>query len=213
MSGLGSVAPCWGGMDTAPRNPRPGRRRRADPDGLSDEALIAGMAAGDEGAGAAFVRRQERRVFGIALAITMDRSTAQDVAQEALLRAWRHAAVFDPRRASATSWLSAITRNLAIDALRLLRATPADPEDVVWLRLRADGPAPEDQAVQADLVGRVRAALQAVPTEQRRALVRSAYYGQSAVEIAEAEGIALGTAKSRIRLGLARVRQILAAEE
>jgi len=189
---------------------RPGQMRSAD--ALADEALVAGMAAGDEGAGAAFVRRHQRRVFGIALAITMDRGTAEDVAQEALLRAWRHAAVFDPRRAAVTSWLATITRNLSIDALRVRRAVPAGPDDAVWLGLQ-DGlpsePTPETAAVHADAIGRVRAALQSVPVEQRRALVRSAFYGQSAAEIAAAEDIALGTAKSRVRLGLARVRDTL----
>src|SRR6185437_14485024 len=162
-----------------------------------------------------FVRRHQRRVFGIALSITMDRATAEDVAQEALLRAWRHAAVFDPRRAAVTSWLATITRNLAIDALRLRRAAPAGPDDAVWLGLAGGpggGPAPEAAAVQAEAVDRVRTALQSVPVEQRRALIRSAYYGQSAAEIAAAEGIALGTAKSRVRLGLARVRDALGGE-
>jgi RNA polymerase sigma-70 factor (ECF subfamily) len=170
------------------------------------------MAAGDEPAGAAFVRRHERRVFGIALAITMDRSTAEDVAQEALLRVWRHAAVFDPRRASVTTWLSTITRNLAIDALRLRRSVPAGPDDAVWLDLDNDIVAPEAHAVHADAVGRVRSALRELPVEQRRAVVRATFYGQSASEIAAAEEIALGTAKSRVRLGLARVRHVLSVE-
>ncbi len=181
--------------------------------GASDEALVAGMAAGDERAAAAFVQRHERRVFGIALAVTADRATAEDVAQEAFLRAWRHAAVFDPRRAPATSWLSTITRNLAIDALRLRRAVPLDPDDAVWLELDTDGPTPESQAEHAVAVDRVRAALRTVPVDQRRALVRSAFYGQSATEIATAEAIPVGTAKSRIRLGLSKVRELLGGEE
>lgn len=189
-----------------PLHGRTRRRQAIDLDTVSDEALVAGMAAGDEDAGAAFVRRHERKVYGIAVAVTMDRSTAEDVAQEAFLRAWRHAAVFDPRRAPAAAWLSTITRNLAIDALRLRRATPVDPDDAVWLDLGVDERAPDAQAVHADAVDRVRGALRTVPVEQRRALVRSAFYGQSASEIAAAEGIALGTAKSRVRLGLARVR-------
>ncbi len=200
-------------MDAAPKNGRLRRRRQSNDPGLvSDEALVAGMASGDERAGAAFVHRHERRVFGIALAITANRSTAEDVAQESFLRAWRHAAVFDPRRASATAWLSTITRNLAIDALRLRRAVPVDPADAVWLELGNSEPAPEARAVHSDAVDRVRAALLAVPVDQRRALVRSAFYGQSAAEIAEAESIALGTAKSRIRLGLAKVRDLLGGE-
>ncbi len=171
------------------------------------------MAAGDERAAAAFVQRHERRVFGIALAITADRATAEDVAQEAFLRAWRHAAVFDPRRAPATSWLSTITRNLAIDALRLRRAIPVEPDDAVWLELETGHKTPEAHAEHGVAVDRVRAALRAVPVDQRRALLRSAFYGQSATEIATAEAIPVGTAKSRIRLGLAKVRDVLNGEE
>ncbi len=170
------------------------------------------MAAGDERAASVFVERHQRRVFGIALAITSNRSSAEDVAQEAFLRAWRHAAVFDPRRAPATSWLSTITRNLAIDSVRLQRAVPMDRDDAKWLEIVNDTVAPEAHAEHAVSVDRVRAALSTVPMDQRRALVRSALYGQSATEIAEAEAIPLGTAKSRIRLGLAKVRDLLAGE-
>jgi RNA polymerase sigma factor (sigma-70 family) len=206
-------APCLSEMEPVPNVRRKRRPRRwSEISDASDEALVAGMAAGDERAAAAFVQRHERRVFGIALAITSNRSTAEDVAQEAFLRAWRHSAVFDARRAPATSWLLTITRNLAIDSLRLQRSVPIDPDDSVWLEMESNSVVPEAQAEHADAVGRVRAALRALPVDQRRALVRSAFYGQSATEIADIESIPLGTAKSRIRLGLARVRDILNRE-
>jgi RNA polymerase sigma-70 factor (ECF subfamily) len=188
------------------------RRRWRDTQGASDEALVAGMAASDPRAGEVFVRRHQRRVYGIALAITSNPSTAQDVAQEAFLRAWRHAAIFDPRRAAATAWLATITRNLAIDALRLQRSVPVDPDDPVWAGTATEDGVTESSALRSDSVERVRAALRALPEEQRRALVRSAFYGQSATEIAEVESIAVGTAKSRIRLGLAKVRGTLDEE-
>ena len=69
------------------------------------------------------------RVFGLAYSMTSDAGVAEDVAQEAMIRVWRHAPVFDPRRGSVTSWVLTITRNLAIDALRLRRAVPTDPDD------------------------------------------------------------------------------------
>jgi RNA polymerase sigma factor (sigma-70 family) len=201
-------------MELVPNDRRLRRRRRwSEIRDASDEALVVGMASGDDRAAAAFVERHERRVFGIALAIAANRATAEDVAQEAFLRAWRHAAVFDPRRAPATSWISTITRNLAIDSLRLQRSVPIDPDDSVWLGIDNNQVVPEAQAEHADAIERVRAALRAIPVDQRRALVRSAFYGQSASEIAEAESIPLGTAKSRVRLGLSRVRDLLAGEE
>ncbi|HXW79876.1 MAG TPA: sigma factor, partial [Acidimicrobiales bacterium] len=86
--------------------------------GVSDDALLAGMAVGDERAGVAFVRRYQRRVYGLALSMVGDPVLAQDIAQEAFLRAWRHALVFDRRRASVGTWILTITRNLAVDALR-----------------------------------------------------------------------------------------------
>ena len=103
--------------------------------GVSDEALLAGMAVGDQSAAVAFVRRYQRRVFGLAHSMTGDVGVAEDVAQEALIRVWRHAPVFDPRRGSVTSWVLTITRNLTIDALRLRRATPNHgPDCCPWCR-------------------------------------------------------------------------------
>jgi RNA polymerase sigma-70 factor (ECF subfamily) len=184
-------------------------RRRSEIRAASDEALVAGMATRDFRAAEVFVQRHEQRVFGIAMAIASDRATAEDVAQEAFLRAWLHAAVFDPRRASAQAWLSTITRNLAIDALRLQRATAVDPNDAIWLESDSRAVTTEDQTERSMAVDRVRHALSRVPVAQRRVLVRSAFYGQSAAEIADAEAIPIGTAKSRIRLGLSKVRDIL----
>jgi RNA polymerase sigma-70 factor (ECF subfamily) len=79
--------------------------------------------------------------------------------------------------------------------------------------LRAQGAEPVDTAIVADDTDRVRAALRLLPDEQRRALLLAAFYGLSAREISETESIPLGTAKSRIRLGLRRVRSLLNLDE
>src|SRR3954452_18758391 len=86
------------------------------------------MAAGDPEAAAAFVRRFQRAVFGLALTVLGDRAAAEDGAQEVFVRAWRSAATFDGRRGSVLGWLLGITRNAAIDVLRLKRAEPVDPQ-------------------------------------------------------------------------------------
>ena len=65
---------------------------------VSDDALVAGLAAGDQDAASAFVRRFQRRVFGLARTIVTDDRAAEDIAQEAFVRAWKHAAAYDPRR-------------------------------------------------------------------------------------------------------------------
>jgi RNA polymerase sigma-70 factor (ECF subfamily) len=167
---------------------------------------------GDEAAGIAFVRRYQRRAFGLALSIVNDSDLAEDVAQEALVRAWRHAPVYDSRRASVTTWVLTITRNLAIDALRMRRAVPIDPDDIINLGMISTDPDPGEQAQRSDASARVRVALAGIPLEQRRALVLSAFYGLTAEEISRQEAIPLGTAKTRIRAGLGKVRSLLAAD-
>jgi RNA polymerase sigma-70 factor (ECF subfamily) len=186
----------------------------ATSDGLSDESLLAGLGAGDRRAATAFVRRFERRVYGLALTVVGDPALAEDVAQEALTRAWRHAQAYDPRRGAVATWLLTITRNLAIDAIRMRRSDPRSPGDLADLLGAGDGPegGPAEAAVASDEGSAVRAALQALPAEQRRALVLSAFHGRTAREIAELERIPLGTAKTRIRAGLMRLRGAMAAE-
>jgi RNA polymerase sigma-70 factor (ECF subfamily) len=178
-------------------------------DGSSDEALLAGMASGDSRAATALVRRYQKRVFGLAYSVVGDVATAEEVAQEALLRVWRHAAVFDARRGAVSSWVLTITRNLAIDALRMRRSTPVDPDDFVMMTQMSHENSPEDAAMVADGAPAVRAALASLPDEQRRALVLAAVYGRTAVEISESEQIPLGTAKTRIRAGLQKMRAAL----
>ncbi|HEX6336083.1 MAG TPA: sigma-70 family RNA polymerase sigma factor [Jiangellaceae bacterium] len=95
---------------------------------VSDESLLAGMAAGDVGAAATFVRRFQARVYGLALAVVGIAPDAEEVAQEAFMRAWRHAGNFDPRRGRVSTWLLTITRNVAIDKLRVRR----DLSGIAW---------------------------------------------------------------------------------
>lgn len=179
---------------------------------LSDEALLAGLAAGDVPTSAAFVRRHQARVYGLALGILGDRAAAEDVAQEAFVRAWRHAGAYDARRGTVVAWLLRITRNLAIDTVRLRRADVMDPAVLCALDVATKASDVEDAAVTADTTSRVRDALSSLPVEQSRALVLAAFCSQTAAEISRAEQIPLGTAKTRIRLGLRKVRDRLAQD-
>ncbi len=180
--------------------------------GLTDEALLAGVAHGDEEALVAFVRRYQKRVFGLALSLIGDASAAEEVAQEALIRVWRHAPVFDARRGSVTTWVLTITRNLSIDALRLRRAVPTDPDDFLAQGLISSEGLPEESALAGDSVPALRTALAALPIEQRRALVLAAVYGRTAAEISESESIPLGTAKTRIRAGMSKLRATMTSQ-
>ncbi|MBO0715535.1 MAG: RNA polymerase sigma factor, partial [Acidimicrobiales bacterium] len=117
------------------------------------------------------------------------------------------------RRGSVVTWLLSITRNLAIDSLRLRRTTPIDPEELLGLAASPTADAPDEAAVRADEISRLRGAFAGLPPEQRRAVMLAAFYGRTAEEIGETEGIPLGTAKSRIRAGMSKLRADLTQEE
>jgi RNA polymerase sigma-70 factor (ECF subfamily) len=198
-------------VDTAVRPGEPEGPR--GPDALNDEALLAGLAGGDAEAARSFVRRYQGRVYGVAVSVLGDRAMAEDVAQEAFLRAMRRADAFDPRRGTVAAWLLRITRNLAIDRLRLRRPDPVAPRTLAALDVAGGGLSVEDTAVVSAAAARVRAALRDLPAEQSRAVLLAASYGHTAEEISQLENIPVGTAKTRIRLGLRKVRALLADGE
>ena len=173
----------------------------------SDEALLAGLATGEREPAAAFVRRFQARVYGLALTIVRDRGIAEDVAQQTFARAWRHAETYDPRRGRVAPWLLTIARNLAIDATRLRTPEPVDPEAVAS-HIELAGRQPEPMGVEPppDERKQLREAISALPAEQRRALVLSAYLGRTAQQISELDGVALGTVKWRIRTAMLKLR-------
>lgn len=180
---------------------------------VSDEALLAGMAANDAEAATAFVERFQRRVFGVALTIVGDPRTAEDAAQEAFARAWKHAAAFDARHGSVATWLLTITRNASIDMVRVRRTVATPPETFAALDERDWGADPADRNLASDDARRLHAALRHLSDEQRRAVMLAGLYGYTAREVAELEAVPLGTAKTRIRTALIRLRGMLVDEE
>lgn len=173
--------------------------------GPSDQSLIAGIASGDATAVTTLVRRYQARVYGLALRVTDDHGMAEEVAQDAFVRAWRYAASYDARRGPVASWLLTIAHNVSMDALRRRRDYPVDPE---LLRQTQQRSVPEERGYEQ--VEPVLAGLRSLPAEQARPIMLAALYGLTAREIAEREGIPLGTAKTRIRRGLGRLRVALA---
>jgi RNA polymerase sigma factor (sigma-70 family) len=179
---------------------------------LADDALVAGLAVADDDAATAFVRRFQAKVFGMAVSVTRDPALADDVAQEAFLRAWRSASTYDSVRGSVAAWLLTITRNVAIDAVRARRATPSEDDELDRLLQSTLGAGPskdvtgEAAATNVD-AARVVTRLRAIPSDQARAVVLAVFGGCTAEEIGVREGIPLGTAKTRIRTGLRRLRQ------
>ena len=178
---------------------------------LPDESLLLAMCRGDEEATVAFIRRFQRRVYGVALAVLGDAGLAEDVAQQSMERAWRHGATYDARRGGVGTWMATIARNLAIDVARTRRPQPVDPAEL--LLCCSTAPGPEERALRDETTRRVRAALRALPAEQGRALVLAGLIGLSASEVARAEGIPLGTAKTRIRAAMGRLRAGMAIAE
>lgn len=177
-------------------------------DRLPDDALVAGLAAGDSDVAVAFVRRFQHKVFGVAITVTRDEQLAEDVAQQTFVQAWRHAQVYDSRRGSVCAWLTAIAHNLSIDALRSRRSLPMDPGDLAPL-LDAVTRTPEQQAIADETSAEVRRAIAALPVDQARAVVMAGIYGMTAQQVADAEDVPLGTAKSRIRTAVGKLRTAL----
>jgi RNA polymerase sigma factor (sigma-70 family) len=151
------------------------------------------------------VRRFQRRVYGLALTMLREPDLADEVAQETFVRAWRHAATYDPRRGTVAAWLLTIARNAAIDRARLRPVTPTDP-DVIAAQLDTAEQGSLPDVAERD---RLRRAVATLPDDQRRALVLAVYAGKTAREISELERLPLGTVKTRIRTAMLKLRETL----
>jgi len=175
---------------------------------LSDEALVALVARGDENALAELYDRVSRIAFGLALRVLRDERHAEDAVQEAFLQVWRNAATFRAERAKASTWILTLVHRRAVDLVRREERRQADPldddaslgqaseqtEEAAWLRFERE---------------RVQSALRQLPDVQREALELAYYGGFSQSELAERLGVPLGTIKSRMFAGLARLRELL----
>jgi len=175
---------------------------------LSDEALVALVARGDEDALAELYDRVGRIAYGLALRVLRDERHAEDAVQEAFLQVWRSAATFRAERAKASTWILTLVHRRAVDLVRREERRQADPltDD------SAAGVAPEETDEAAWLRferERVQAALKQLPDVQREALELAYYGGFSQSELAERLGVPLGTIKSRMFAGLARLRELL----
>ena len=180
----------------------------------SDEALLAGYATGDPRTAAAFVRRFQGRVYGLALTIVRQPAIAEEVAQETFVRVFRHAGNYDARKGRVSTWLLSIARNLAIDVTRMKRLDPVDPEVIAAeLSLTSSQPAADEVDLQPDERDQLRSAITDLPDDQRRALVLAAYMGRTAREISDLDDVPLGTVKTRIRTAMIKLRDELEVGE
>ena len=179
----------------------------------ADAEAMRRMAAGDGGALAELYDRHGRVLFSLAVRILRDHGDAEEAVQDVFAQAWRQAARYDTTRGVVVAWLLMMVRSRSIDRLRARRGQPPLQGDhPTALRDAADASTPVDLALlTADQITRVRAALEDLPEVQRAAIDLAFHEGLTHAEVAERLQQPLGTIKTRIRLGLLRLRAALPA--
>lgn len=174
-----------------------------------DRALLARVARGDQSAFAALYDRYGASTFGFALKICNNRALAEDVVQEAFLSIWQRAGRFDPERGTVSAYLFAAVHNKAVDAVRHESSLRRREEGVGDLPTET----PADEVVEAAWLGvrrtEVRSAVARLSPVQREALELAYFEGLTYSEVADKLGIPLGTAKTRLRDGMIRLRGLL----
>jgi RNA polymerase sigma-70 factor (ECF subfamily) len=176
---------------------------------LSEEALVALVARGDEIALAELYDRVGRTAFGLAFRVLRDDRLAEDAVQEAFLTIWRTAAGFSAERAKATTWILTLVHRRAVDLVRREERRRAEPLDDSEGSQEPASPSAEDAAWLHFERERVQSALGQLPDTQREALELAYYGGFTQSELAERLGQPLGTIKSRMFAGLTRLRELL----
>ncbi|MBX2797638.1 MAG: sigma-70 family RNA polymerase sigma factor [Myxococcales bacterium] len=164
------------------------------------------MADRDADAFAELFQRFGPRVKGL-LARSLPASLADEVAQEVFVRIWRKAHAYDPSRAAASTWIFTIARNARVDALRRTGRASPDPTDPVWVPAGTE--APDAAVARREGLAQLHDVLEDLPAPQREILQRTYLRGETLRQAAEAMQIPLGTAKSRLRLALQRLRSTL----
>ncbi|MBC8076841.1 MAG: sigma-70 family RNA polymerase sigma factor [Chloroflexales bacterium] len=183
------------------------QRTSGDVAALRDEELLALIVRRDSAALGAIYDRYGRLVFTIALRITGDRETAEEVTQDVFQNVWQSAGGFQASSGSFSAWLMGISRHRAIDATRSRRyRARAREEDLSFDYPTDDTNSPENQADARLLRETVYAALRELPPAQRQAIELAYYGGLTRAEIAERLGEPLGTVKTRLRLGMQKLK-------
>ncbi|HEY2069965.1 MAG TPA: sigma-70 family RNA polymerase sigma factor [Rhizomicrobium sp.] len=151
------------------------------------------------------------RIKAYLLKLGANAALADDLAQEALLTLWRKAALFDPAKASAATWLFTIARNLRIDAIRRERRPDFDPEDPAFVPDAE--PAADAVLMLEDDEVKLRVAMKDLSPEQAQVVQMSFFADKPHSQIAQELGLPLGTVKSRLRLAMARIRVTMAPQD
>lgn len=196
-----------GSVHVEPPHPLP-RPRNASHDG--DAALALRLATGDTTALDTLYQRHYQPALAVAIALLRDRGAAEDLVHEAFLRAWQRASSFRSHRGTFRSWLLTIVRNAAVDQLRQ-QAMQRKPnilaaQESLHVSADLDIPAQVILSLEAECLHQALARL----TPEQRLAIQHAFFGElTHREIADHEGLPLGTVKGRVRLGLQRMRMLL----
>jgi len=179
-----------------------------------DAQLLGRIAHGDRDALADLYDRFSGPLYGAALQIVRDQAEAQDVVHDTFVTLWEKSGTFDASRGTAFSWAVTLTRNRAIDRVRMRRRraellADSAPSDLGYGDASAE-PDAGDNAVLRDEAQAVRHAMAGLPSEQRKALELAFFGGLTQEEIARKLAEPLGTVKARIRRGLLKLRDVLA---
>jgi RNA polymerase sigma-70 factor (ECF subfamily) len=165
------------------------------------------IAAADHGALASLYDASNRLIYGMALRILGNPADAEEVTLDIYTQVWRSASSFDDRRGSVVAWLMTMARSRAIDRLRSSTNRGRREQPLLDLKTPVAAPAP----VQPGIGQEVRAALQTLTPEQREAIELAYWHGYSHAELAARLGQPLGTVKTRIRMGMIKLRAQLGA--
>src|SRR3989475_4253924 len=191
---------------------RNGQRRMPSREHVpGDEELMRRVAEGSAEALGLLHRRFARLIFGLALQ-TLDRAAAEDLVQEVFLTVWRNAGRFDPERGTVRSWVLQIAHFRLLNELRRQSRQPEivpDPEGLVLAGFPANDPGPAEAAWQQHRRDVLKSALDELPPPQREALGLAFLDDLTHEQVAAELGLPLGTAKTRIRAGLERLRSML----
>lgn len=169
------------------------------------------IAVGDSGALSEFYDEASRYVHAIALRILRDPDEAEEITLDVFQQVWRLAGSYNAERCAVTSWLGMMTRSRALDRWRSLQArrrylVAEVPEGVEQVSPEAS---PETQVAGVQQQAQLRRAMEALPEEQRRMIALAFWDGLSHAEVAARTGVPLGTVKTRIRLGMLKLREEL----
>jgi RNA polymerase sigma-70 factor, ECF subfamily len=175
----------------------------------SDGALMRAFASRDARAAEELYERFSSRVYGLGIVMLGNDAMAQDLVQDTFVKLWRSAERFDARRGKLETWVLLVARSLAIDALRRRVLDARSMEKVGVQRETSSEAGPDEIAETEDLADRARRAMASLSDGQRAALELAYFGGKTSAEVAELEGIPLGTAKTRIRTALLKLREAL----